>query len=62
MDFYKLTFNRYGYDSVFIIIDCLNKKRFTLFYKKIIIIKKTVKLYYYYIYCIYKMPTIIIHN
>ena len=50
MDFYKLTLNRHDYDSVFIIIDYLNKRCFVLLCRKIIIIKKTVELCYCYIY------------
>ena len=60
MDFYKLIFDRYNYDSVFIIMDCLSKRYFILFYKKIITVKKAVNLYYYYIYYIYKMFIIIV--
>ena len=62
IDFYKLTFNKHNYNSIFIIIDYLNKRRFILFYKKTITIKKAVELYYYYIYYIYGMFIIIIYN
>ena len=62
MDFHKLIFNKHNYNSIFIIINYLNKKHFILFYKKIIIIKKTAELYYCYIYQIYKILIIIIYN
>ena len=56
IDFHSLPKDRHGYDNVFMVVDQLGKRHFSLPYRKNINTKQAATLYYRYIYRMYRAP------
>ena len=62
MDFHELPTDRYGYDTVMVIVDRLGKRPFLIPCHKTIDAKETARLFVHYVYRIYGPPDTIVSD